>query len=79
MLVFPIAELPEMAKGKGVILQRYAGGIIADVKAFNLAEGLTYKFRGTDKQVESVEPWIGKRAQAGRLPPNGFPQSNKFE
>lgn len=80
LLVFPMDEMPEMTKGKGVILQRYSGlGVVSDIKAFNLEQGLTYKFRGTDKPVDDIKPWIGKRAQVGRLPPNGFPQSNKFE
>lgn len=78
MLVFPISEVPEMAKGKGVILQRFSDGTISDAKAFNIEEGLTYRFRTVEKPVEDITPWVGKRAQAGRLPPNGFPQSNKF-
>ncbi len=78
MLVFPLSEIPEMGKGKGVILQRYKEGSAADAKAFKLSAGLTYTSRGTDHKVDNVKLWLGQRAQAGRLPPNGFPKGNKF-
>ncbi len=78
MLVFELSELPEMTKGKGVILQKYKDGGLSDVKTFNMEEGFTYiKGNGTHK-VDDIRPWLGKRATAGRLPPNGFPRSNKF-
>jgi topoisomerase IV subunit A len=78
MLIFERAELPEMTKGKGVILQKYKDGGLSDAKTFNMEEGFTYiKGNGTHK-VDDIRPWLGKRATAGRLPPNGFPRSNKF-
>lgn len=78
MLVFPIAEVPEMTRGKGVILQKSEGGL-ADAKTFNMKSGLEYKYGGGVSTVPNVKAWIGARAQAGKLPPNGFPRSGKFE
>lgn len=79
MLIFPLSELPEMGKGKGVILQKYKDGCLSDAKTFNLETGLEYKYGSGTTIVEDIEPWIGKRASAGRLPPNGFPKSNRFD
>ena len=67
-----------MAKGKGVILQRYKDGGLEDLKTFNWDQGLSYKYGSGETFVEDLNPWLGTRAQAGRLPPNGFPKSNKF-
>jgi len=78
MLVFAIDELPEMGRGKGVILQKYKDGGVSDVKSFNLETGLEFKYGSGATLVEDIAPWIGKRASAGRLPPNGFPKNNKF-
>jgi topoisomerase-4 subunit A len=78
MLVFPLSELPEMSKGKGVILQKYKDGTLSDVRTFNLVEGLVHSYGSGETTVEDITPWLGKRAQAGRLPPNGFPRNNKF-
>lgn len=78
MLVFPIAEIPVMSKGKGVILQRFKDGRLADARAFNLETGLSFKYGSGETQVSDISPWLGKRAQAGRLPPNGFPKNNRF-
>jgi topoisomerase-4 subunit A len=78
MLVFPLAEIPVMAKGKGVILQKFKDGRLSDARAFALVEGLTFKYGSGETKVEDIGPWIGARAQAGRLPPNGFPKNNKF-
>ncbi len=79
MLVFPISELPEMSKGKGVILQKFKEGGLSDAKTFNMETGLEYKYGSGTTVVEDIQPWIGKRASAGRLPPNGFPKSNRFD
>jgi len=79
MLVFPMDELPEMGRGKGVILQKFKDGGLSDIKSFNLAQGLEYKYGAGMTTVEDITPWIGKRAQAGRMPPNGFPKNNKFD
>jgi topoisomerase-4 subunit A len=78
MLVFPLAELPEMTRGRGVILQKYRDGGLSDVKTFNLAEGLTWRLGDKLRTETALQDWIGQRAQAGRLPPQGFPKSNKF-
>ncbi|MGH1455512.1 MAG: DNA topoisomerase IV subunit A [Alphaproteobacteria bacterium] len=79
MLVFPMDELPEMGKGKGVILQKFKDGSLSDAKTFNMEKGLEYKYGAGTTKVEDITPWIGKRASAGRLPPNGFPKSNCFD
>ena len=79
MLVFPLAELPEMGRGKGVILQRFKDGGFSDAKSFVIGRGLEFKYGSGTTLVEDITPWIGKRAQAGRLPPNGFPKNNKFD
>jgi len=79
LLVFGLDEVPVMTRGRGVILQRYGkGGGIADAVAFRFADGLSWP-AGTRTRTESnLTPWRGKRAQAGRLPPGGFPRSNRF-
>jgi len=81
LLLFPLSELPEMPRGKGVRLQRYKDGGLADAKVFDRKEGLTYldaaKRSFTLSSVE-LRDWWGQRAQAGRLPPKGFPKSGKF-
>jgi topoisomerase-4 subunit A len=80
LLIFPLTELPEMTRGKGVILQRYkTGGKLADIKAIRLADGLTWTLQGGRNRTEAnVIEWLGKRASAGRLPPNGFPRPPRF-
>ena len=79
LLIFPLDELPEMTRGRGVILQKYKDGGLSDAKAFVLAEGLTWAAgAGRTRTETDLRAWLGKRAQAGRLPPNGFPKSNKF-
>lgn len=78
MIVFDLTQIPEMAKGKGVILQRYKDGGLGDLKTFKWDEGLSYKYGTGETLVGDLNPWLGERAQAGRLPPNGFPKSNKF-
>lgn len=78
MIVFELEQVPEMSKGRGVILQRYKDGGLSDLKTFNWDEGLSYKYGAGETMVEDLNPWLGERAQAGRLPPNGFPRSKKF-
>ena len=78
MIVFGLDQIPEMSKGKGVILQRYKDGGLSDLKTFKWDDGLSYKYGAGETLVGDLNPWIGERAQAGRLPPNGFPKSNKF-
>lgn len=78
LLLFPIDQLPEMARGRGVILQKYSGGELSDVKTFVRKEGLTWKSGDRERSETDLRGWIGERAQAGKLPPNGFPRSNRF-
>ena len=78
MLIFKLAEIPEMTRGVGVILQRYKDGGLSDAKTFTLKEGLSWYAGGRERIEKSLKPWIGERAQAGMLPPNGFPRQPKF-
>ncbi len=79
LLIFPLAELPEMTRGRGVTLQRYRDGGLSDVKVFTRADGLSWHLAGGRRRTETdLLSWEGKRANAGRLPPTGFPKSNKF-
>ncbi|WP_353182340.1 DNA topoisomerase IV subunit A [Bosea sp. (in: a-proteobacteria)] len=81
LLCFPISEVAEMARGKGVRLQRYKDGGLSDARTFKLADGLTWLDTSgrtwTVAQADLIE-WLGHRAEAGRLPPKGFPKSNTF-
>ncbi|MEQ8664387.1 MAG: DNA topoisomerase IV subunit A [Rhodospirillales bacterium] len=78
LLIFPLAELPEMARGRGVILQRYKNGALADAKTMKLADGLTWETGAGVRTEGNAKNWIGKRAQAGLLAPKGFPRNNRF-
>jgi topoisomerase-4 subunit A len=78
LLVFPLSQLPEMARGSGVILQRYADGGLLDAKVFRLADGLTWRLGERVRTETSLREWIGERGQVGRMPPNGFPRSGRF-
>ena len=81
LLVFPLSEAPRMARGKGVRMQRYKDGGASDARVFALKDGLTWTdSSGRVFTVEKTElkDWIGHRAEAGRLPPRGFPKNNRF-
>ncbi|NNE23359.1 MAG: DNA topoisomerase IV subunit A [Rhizobiales bacterium] len=79
MLIFDLSDLPEMTRGRGVRLQKYKDGGLADIAAFTMAEGLSWiDSSGRTWRVNELAEWVGKRAQAGRLPPKGFPKNNKF-
>ncbi len=82
LLVFPLAQVAQMARGKGVRLQRYKDGGVSDAKVFRMAGGLVWSDSAgrmfTRSEAELLE-WRGDRAQAGRLVPKGFPKTNKFE
>jgi topoisomerase-4 subunit A len=79
VLVFPLAELPEMARGKGVRLQKYKDGGLSDATTFTLAAGLTWKDpAGRTRTETQLDEWIGARAGAGRMAPRGFPRDNRF-
>lgn len=78
LLIFKHAEIPEMSRGVGVILQRYKDGGLSDAKTFTLKDGLTWYSAGKERVEKSLKSWVGERAQAGMLPPNGFPRAAKF-
>src|SRR6202011_372953 len=81
MLLFPIDQVPEMARGRGVRLQKYRDGGLSDVTTFDAKDGLTWKDsagREFSATMKELAEWRGNRADAGRLPPKGFPKSNKF-
>ena len=78
LLVFKLDGVPEMARGKGVALQKYKDGGLSDIKTFNWKKGLTFKYGTGETTVGNAKEWLGNRADAGKLPPNGFPKSNKF-
>jgi topoisomerase-4 subunit A len=79
VLVFDIAELPEMGRGKGVRLQKYKDGGLSDATTFTRAEGLSWLDpAGRTRTETDLGEWTGKRASAGRMAPRGFPRDNKF-
>lgn len=78
MLIFKLEQLPEMARGKGVAIQKYKDGGLSDLKTFNWKQGLSFKYGTGETTVSNAKEWVGTRADAGKLPPNGFPKSNKF-
>ena len=79
LLIFPINELPQMSRGKGVILQKYRDGKLADAKTFQYSDGLSWHLKGGRQRIETeLLTWNGKRATAGRMPPTGFPKPPKF-
>ncbi len=79
LLVFPLTELPEMARGKGVKLQAYHDGGLSDVKVFAKAEGLTWEdAAGRVRQVPEWPEYRGKRGAAGKMAPKGFSRSGRF-
>ena len=78
LLVFPLEQLPEMTRGRGVSLQGYRDGGLADVKVFTASTGLTWKIGERVRLETDLTTWRGNRAGAGRQPPNGFPKSNRF-
>ena len=79
LLVFALDEIPELAKGKGVILQRYKDGELADIKVFSRADGLSWQMGGGRTRTETdLATWLGKRGGSGKLPPTGFPRPARF-
>ncbi|WP_370337663.1 DNA topoisomerase IV subunit A [Parvularcula marina] len=80
LIIFPASELPIMSRGKGVQLQKYSGGAaLSDAKYFTQEEGLTWTDKAGRSQIEAGwHDWTGKRAQAGKIVPKGFPRSNNF-
>jgi topoisomerase IV subunit A len=82
MLVFPLDQVPEMARGRGVRLQRHKDGGLSDIKTFEVEKGLTWTDsagRMFTLSLKELADWRGNRADAGRLAPKGFPKTNKFD
>jgi topoisomerase-4 subunit A len=81
MLIFPLEQVPDMSRGRGVRLQRYKDGGLSDVKTFKAADGLSWSDtagRAFNLILKELNDWRGNRADAGRLAPKGFPRSNTF-
>ena len=78
LLVFPIADVPEMARGRGVILQKFHDGGLSDVCTFVLADGLVFAAGERTRTMTELDLWLGERAQAGRMPPHGVGRDKKF-
>ena len=81
LLVFAISEVPRMARGQGVQLQRYRDGGLSDAVAFRLSDGLSWTMGGDSGRTRTeadMTPWKVARGAAGRMPPNGFPRDNRF-
>ncbi len=82
MVIFPLSQIPEMGRGKGVRLQKYKDGGTSDARVFTMNDGLTWmdsSSRTFTVGKNDLREWIGNRADAGRLAPKGFPRTNKFE
>ena len=79
LLIFPLNQIPELTRGAGVILQRYKDGGLSDARIFALADGLTWRLGEKTRTEANLRDWLGERGQAGRMPPNGFPKSNRFD
>lgn len=82
LLIFDLEELPTMTRGQGVILQKYKDGGMADYKMFNKEEGLSWTMGGDTGRTRTetdLLAWLGRRGNAGRLVPRGFPQRKTFD
>ncbi len=79
LLIFPLDEAPELARGRGVRLQRYGGmGGLADATAFRSEDGLAWRIGERTRRESDLLTWEGRRGGLGRLPPHGFPRDNRF-
>ncbi|MBX3564298.1 MAG: DNA topoisomerase IV subunit A [Sphingomonas sp.] len=81
MLVFPLAEVAELARGQGVQLQRFRDGGLSDVTTFRMADGLSWAMGGETGRTRTetdLAQWRAARGAAGRMPPTGFPRDNRF-
>ncbi len=80
LLLFPLDQVPVMKKGQGVGLQKYKDkhGRLADIKTFHRKDGLTWAIGERTRSETDIKPWAGNRNDAGRLPPTGFPRTNRF-
>ena len=78
LLVFKAEEIPTMARGHGVLLQKYKDGTISDIQIFNGDDGFSYNRAGGISTEKELIAWLGHRAQIGKVVPFGFPKNNKF-
>ena len=78
MVIFPISDVPEMTRGRGITLQRYKDGGLSDAICFVQEEGLTWRTGGKFRTEKNLVTWVNKRGNAGRLAPRGFSSKNKF-
>jgi topoisomerase-4 subunit A len=81
LLIFPLVQIPEMARGRGVRLQKFKDGVISDAITFAMKDGLSWvdsSGRTFTLAKDDLRDWMGNRADAGRLPPKGFPRTNRF-
>ncbi|RYY24691.1 MAG: DNA topoisomerase IV subunit A [Sphingomonadales bacterium] len=81
LVVFPISEVAELARGQGVQLQRFRDGGLSDVTTFKMAEGLSWAMGGESGRTRTeadLSQWRAARGAAGRMPPTGFPRDNRF-
>lgn len=81
LIIFPLADLPEMTRGQGVTLQKYKDGGLSDATTLALADGLSWAMGGDSGRTRTetdLTQWRTARATAGRLPPAGFPRDNRF-
>ena len=82
LVIFPLSEVPVLAKGQGVTLQRYRDGGLSDAITLRLEDGLSWTMGGDTGRVRTEKDmalWNVARGAAGRMPPNGFPRDNKFQ
>jgi topoisomerase-4 subunit A len=78
ILVFKMEEIPTIARGHGVCLQKYKDGGLSDMQIFNEEDGFSYSRSGGTGVEKDLLTWLGHRAQVGKLAPFGFPKHNKF-
>ncbi|MCB9949024.1 MAG: DNA topoisomerase IV subunit A [Rhodospirillaceae bacterium] len=78
LLCFPLEEVPEMTRGRGVRLQRYRDAELVDLAVFPLADGLQWRMGERMRVERDLTPWMGRRGSVGRMPPRGFPKDNRF-
>jgi topoisomerase-4 subunit A len=81
LVLFPLTELAEMARGQGVQLQRFRDGGLSDARTLRFADGLHWTMGGETGRMRTesdLSPWRAARGAAGRMPPNGFPRDNRF-
>ena len=82
LVAFPLAELPELSRGTGVQIQRFRDGGLSDATTFAFASGLSWPMGGDTGRTRTeadMNPWRAARGAAGRMPPTGFPRSNRFD